>query len=54
MDVFSYSNVFKKFAFAVKSLLTYRSWDPYRPEEFLFLVGLPTQIEKKSPKKSRF
>jgi hypothetical protein len=33
------------------NLLTYWSWDPYRPEDFLLFAGFPTQTEK-SPLKS--
>jgi hypothetical protein len=51
MDVFILKCL-KKLVFAVKRMLTYGSWDPYRPEDFLFPTVLPTQT-KKSPDLSR-
>jgi hypothetical protein len=38
--------MFKKLVFAVKSILIYLSWDPYRPRDFWFLTVLPTQTKK--------
>jgi hypothetical protein len=41
--IFSYTNVKKKFVFAVKSLLTYWSWDPD------FSITIPKQFRQKIP-----